>query len=287
MDDLRNLKGLLSLQKDNAWKGFRATFDRKHSKIYPDMVGPVNKGVALVLIDKEANEKTILRTKESLDLRSEKVIRRLKSMGKRGIKSLFTKGMRWAIDTAFGKLEDMNVTEFSGVFSFSDPTLISYEAFSVAEHGLTDFSDFDVGFWRLEMEKENEFEKNNSLIVSIMGGPGKLFNAVASKLRDTEYDSDEGRGIYTALGCIANYAWARRQVITGMVEASARDAFGKFTRVKKMCDVSFNIVFDNGEDLIYRKNFPQSHVIRLLKENRNILILKGEDEIGRMVPIDG
>ena len=287
MDDLKNLEGLLSLQTDDVWKGFRATFDRKNSKIYPKMVGAINDGMALVSIDKEANEKTLLKMKEALSLRSERVIRRLKSMGKRGVKSLFTKGMRWAVDTAFGETSDMSVTEFSGVFSFSDPTLISYETFNVAELGLTDFSDFNVGFWRLDTEKENEFAKANSLVVSVAGGSGKLFNAVTSELRAVEYDSDEGRSAYTALGCIANYAWARRQMVTGMIEASTRDAFGKFTRVKKMCDVSFNIVFDDGKTLLYRKNFPQGPVIRLSKNDKNILVLKGEDEIGRMVPIHG
>lgn len=287
MDDLSNMKGLLSLQKDSVWKGFRATFDRKNSKIYPEMVGPINTGMALISIDKEANEKTVLKMKEAFNLRIEKVIRRLKSMGKRGIKSLFTKGMRWSVDTAFGELTDMSVTEFSGVFSFSDPTLISYEAFSVAERGLTDFSDFDVGFWSLETEKENEFAKANSLVISVSGGSGKLFNAVTPNLRVVEYDSDEGHSVYTVLGCIANYAWARRQVVTGMIESSTRDAFGKSTRVKKMCDISFNIVFDDGEKLIYRKNFPQGSVIRLSKNDKNMLILKGEDEIGRMVPIHG
>ncbi len=287
MDDLKKLKGLLSLRNDDVWKGFCAIFDRKHSKIYPNMLGPINRGMALVSIDKEANERTVLKMKKALGLRSEKVIRRLKSMGKRGVKSLFTKGMRWAIDTAFGKSEDMNVTEFSGVFPFSDPSLVSYETFDVAKGGLTDFSDFNVGFWSLEKKKENEFAKNNSLVVSITGGSGKLSDAVVSELSDVEYDSDEGRGVYAVLGCVANYAWARRQIVTGMVEASARDAFGKSTRVKKICDVSFNIVFDDGETLIHRKNFPQSGVIQLSKESKNLLILKEKSEIGRMVPTDG
>lgn len=287
MDDLRNLRGFLNLKKDDTWKGFRATFDRKRSNIYPNMVGSINMGIALISVDKEADEKIALKIKKALDLRSAKVIRRLKSMGKRGVKSLFTKGMRWAIDTAFGDQKDMNMTEFSGVFPFSDPSLISYESFGVAEHGLIDFSDFDVDFWELKVEKEGEFTMDNSLVVSVKGGSGELFDSVVSELRETEYDSDEGRGVYTALGSVANYAWARRQVMTGMVEASISDALGKSIKSQKICDIPFNIVFDDGEVLIYRKHFPQSSVVQLSKDGKNMLILKGEDGIGRMVPING
>ncbi|GEM_PF-2993202 len=279
-------KGFLKYQKDNCWGGYKVDFDRRIAYIYPSIASPVNLGVSFVTIEQRGEKASALKIREAFHSRKSKIIRRMKDMGKRGIKSLFTKGIRWAIDTAFGIEEDMKVTEFSGVFSFSDPTVISYEAFEVAKNVMMDFSDFEIKFWRVDLDKRRTFLKNGDMAVTILGGAGGFSDAVVNEMKKVKYCSDEGRTTYSALACVANYAWARRQIVKGIIEMSVFDTFGKSVRTRKICDMSLNIIYDNGQSLTHRKNAVGKFSTCLCKFKDEFVIVDNDSKIGRIVLID-
>ncbi len=315
MSDLNFLekeKGFLRYRRDDCWGGYQVDFDRRTAFINPSIASPVNLGISLLSVEQNAEKDYTLKIKEAFHLRVDKITKRMKDMGKRGIKSLFTKGIRWAIDTAFGIEEDMQTTEFSGVFSFSDPTVISYEAFGVAKDVIMDLSDFEIKLWRMDFNEMKMPLKNTDMAVTVLGGAGRFSDIVVDGLKKVEYSSDEGRANYSALACVANYAWARRQIVKGIMEMSVFDVFGKSVRTRKICDMSLNIVYDNGRSLVYRKNAIRkfspfetadldlrsgkdgikrhlpSHIAipHLCKYENELAIVDGNGEMGRMVLID-
>lgn len=289
MDDINFFekeKGFLKYQRDNCWGGYQVDFDRRIAYMYPSIASPVNFGVSLVTVEQKGEKASALKIKEAFHSRMDKIIKRMKDIGKRGIKSLFTKGIRWAIDTAFGTEEDMKVTEFSGVFPFSDPTVISYEAFEVAKNIIMDLSDFEIKFWRMDLKGVGRLLKNGDMAITIFGGAGRFSDVVVSKMKKVKYCSDEGRTNYSALACVANYAWARRQIVKGIIEMSVFDVFGKSVRTRKICDTSLNIIYDDGQSLMYRKNAIGKFSPCLCKCENELVVVDGNNKMGRIVLID-
>jgi hypothetical protein len=278
-DDVYNIvekmPGLVEKEKDEKWNGFMARFARENAKIVPALFPHMNNGIAFIYMDKHFDEENVEKLKNFFNKRMEKVFKRIHSMGKKGIKSLFTKGSRWAVDTAFGTEEDMKVTEFSGVFPFADPTVIDYEDFEKALKTLEETSDLEVNFWNSE----------DRIISTLKVGGGSFSKTVADKMEESDYLSDIGRKSYGMIGCLSNYAWARRQMMSGIMEMAAKDAFGKSTNVKKIADLSFTIAFDDGECFVYRVNFPKTHNAHLSK-SENGLTLSIKNTIYRMVSAD-
>ena len=274
-DVLEKMPGLVEKEKNEEWNGFMARLAREKAKIIPDLFAHINDGIAFIYMDKHFNKENVEKLKGFFDKRMEKVFKRIHSMGKKGVKSLFTKGSRWAVDTAFGTEEDMKITEFSGVFPFADPTVIDYEDFEKALKILEGTSDLEVRFWNSE----------NRIISTLRVGGGSFSQTVAEKMEKSDYSSDIGRKSYGMIGCLSNYAWARRQMISGIMEMAAKDAFGKSTNVKKIADLSFTIAFDDGECFVYRVNSPKTPNAHLSK-SKNGLTLSTENTIYRMVPAD-
>ena len=289
MDDVRLFEkeiGFRKYQKDSCWGGFQVDFDRHTAFMYPSMVSPINLGISLLSVNLKGEKLFAIKVKEAFRSRTDKIVRRMKEIGNKGIKSLFTKGTRWAVDTAFGEEEDMKYTEFSGVFSFSDPTVISHEAFEVAKEFLTDFSDFEIKFWRMESVEDHKSPKEGSMYITILGGPGGFSDTVVTELKKSKYSSDEGRASYSALACVANYAWARRQIVKGLIEMAVYDAFGKSIKTKKLWDESLNIIYDDGQTLTYRKNAVGNLLPRLCKDENGIFFVDNDGKVRRMVSID-
>lgn len=273
-EELKDMDGVIESVRDDEWNGFKIRFERKKGKIFPEFIERMNEGISFIHVFKDPSRENAEKLKDFFDRRMEKVLKRIRSMGKRGIKSLLTKGSRWAVDTAFGTQEDMKVTEFLGVFSFADPTVIDYEDFDVALKVLQDTSDVEITFWKM----------NDHLISSVRSTCGEFSQRVADKVKRSDYLNDEGRKYYGVVGCLANYAWARRQMISGIMKMAVGDAFGTSTKVEKMADISFTTLFDDGEFLTYRLNFP--HTFKMsLSRNGNELTLS-TSTIYRMVPID-
>ncbi len=273
-EELKDMDGVIESVRDDEWNGFKIRFEREKGKIFPEFIERMNEGISFIHVFKDPSRENAEKLKDFFDRRMEKVLKRIRSMGKRGIKSLLTKGSRWAVDTAFGTQEDMKVTEFLGVFSFADPTVIDYEDFDVALKVLQDTSDVEITFWKM----------NDHLISSVRSGCGEFSQNVANKVKRSDYLNDEGRKYYGVVGCLANYAWARRQMINGIMKMAVGDAFGSSTKVEKMADISFTTLFDDGEFLTYRLNFPHTFKMSLSK-NGNELTLS-TSTIYRMVPID-
>ena len=272
---LSESNGIVEKKKDLDWDGFMVRLEREKTQIVPEFFASMNDGISFVLVYKRFEKKEIQKLEGFFKKRLERVLNRVSFMGKKGIKSLFTKGSRWAIDSAFGTEEDMKVTEFSGVFSFADPTVIDYEDFEVALRTLETLFDLKTNFLHCE---------DHSVIALNIGG-GDFTKAVAKKMKKTDYSSDDGRKAYGILGCLANFAWARRQMLTGIMEAAVKDAFGKRVQMKKLVDISFTIAFDDGKNFIYRFNYPKTENVALLKDEEGMTLVQ-KAESCRMVSTD-
>ncbi len=275
MEKFEELKGFEEVLKSKDKHGFLLKLRRNEAEIIPNYLNDFNWGISLIRIERAANAKSVEKFVTFFEKRKRKILNRFEDMGKKGLKSLFTKGMRWALDTALGEQEDMSVSEFSGVFSFADPSTVSYEDFEKALNFITDFEDAKMNF----------FEENGNLIVSIACGGSDFSKEMISKMHRTSYQSDEGRRYYGLLGCLANYAWARRQILTGIAEMSAQDAFGKAIKIHKIADLSYNLAFDDGTFFFYKLNFPSFKNARL-EESEEELVLEFEGKMHRMVRID-
>ncbi len=265
--------GIVEKDKDPDWNGFMVRIEREKAQIAPEFFVSMNDGISFVLVYKRFEKREIQKLEVFFNKRLERVLNRVSSMGKKGIKSLFTKGSRWAIDSAFGTEEDMKVTEFSGVFSFADPTVIDYEDFEVALRMLETLSDLKMDFLHCE---------DHSVIALNIGG-GDFTKVVAQKMKRTDYSGDEGRKAYGIIGCLANFAWARRQMLTGIMEAAVKDAFGKHVQMKKLVDISFTIAFDDGKNFIYRFNYPKTENVALFKDEKGMTLVQSSENC-RMVP---
>ncbi len=269
-EKIKKLEG--AIEKDDNWGGFYFHVDREKAKILPEFLMNINDGMSFVLVDKYPSSENVQKLKKFFELRTEKVLKRIRTMGKKGVKSLLTKGSRWAVDTAFGNEEDMKVTEFSGVFAFADPTVIDYDDFEVALKTMENISNVKIEFWK----------SDKHLISTIRAGSENFSKSVALKIKESNYLSDEGRKYYGTVGCLSNFAWARRQMISGIMEMAAKDAFGKSVQVKKIADISLTILFDNGKELEYRFNFPKTHDMYLSKEGNELILFRNASY--RMVP---
>ncbi len=286
MVDLDKMEGLLDLQKEKCHGGFKAVLDRKEAFLNPELVSPFNYGLLLVAVDKESDRFNVEKIDGAIPKRIDIISKRLQNLGRRGIKSLVTKGIRWSISTAFGNEKDMETTTFSGAFSFADPTSITYDSFVEGEKEIVSFEDFEMNLTRFEGEDSHGL-RNGTIVFSALGGTKSFSKAVLSELKETKYDSTEGLFAYAKLGSLANYAWARRQILKGIIEMASNDAFGKQVKVKKLLDTSLNMVYDDGKKLTVTRGFQNDGTVKACPEDNGFVLSDENGAFGRLVKIDG
>lgn len=286
MVDAEKTQGLIDLRRDECWGGFRASFDKKEAVLNPELLSSFNNGHLLVAVDKECERMYTEKLDRALSKRFDVISKRLKNLGRRGIKSLVTKGIRWSISTAFGGEEDMASTTFSGAFSFADPTSISFDSFAEGEKEIASFDDFDIKLTRFEGDGSHGVG-DGTMVFSVLGGSADFSKAVLSELRETKYDSTDGLFAYAKLGSVANYAWARRQIVKGIIEMASNDAFGKQIRVWKMLDTSLNMVYDDGKKLVVTHDSPFDGPVRACPKGGGFVLSDENGDFGRLVTIDG
>ncbi len=275
MVNFESVNGVEEIKRSENGKGFMLKLRREEADILPQYLCDFNLGVSFVKIERRFDREVIAKFQRFFNERMDRILSRFKAMGKKGLKSVFTKGTRWALDTALGSENDMEVSEHRGVFPFADPSTIEYGSFEKALNFMRNFEDVKMDFC----------DDDGNLTILITCGGSEFSKEMVSTIREVPYLSDSGRKYYGLLGCLANYAWARRQIVTGIVEMAAQDAFGKSTMARKLVDVSFNLLFDDGRFLFYKHDFPVCENASL-EYDKNGLLLKLGSQVHRMVCAD-
>ncbi len=182
------------------------------------------------------------------------------------INEVLIKGSRWAVESGYGRPEDLDTTEENGEMAGTDPSRVSARA---RERGIPQLGTLGSGNHFLEVAVVDEIYEPD--IAEVMGisqvgqvvlyvhcGSRGLGHQVADdyiremvramqkygievpdrQLACAPVDSPEGKAYLAAMRCAANYAWANRQCITHWV----REAF---------CRVLDKSERDAGLELIY------------------------------------
>ncbi|MCX8094405.1 MAG: RtcB family protein [Candidatus Goldbacteria bacterium] len=191
---------------------------------------------------------------------------------KKELIDVLKKGASWAIERGFGSISDLDRIEDAGNLDFNpDTDDISDKAI---ERGLDQLGTLGAGNHFLEIQKvENVYLpdiadklgifKNQIIIMFHTGSRGlgyqicddylHLFRNVAPKynikLKDQQLisvpvKSEEGKKYFNAMSGAANFAWANRQVISGLIIKSFEKVFkksGAQLGMSVIYDVSHNI----------------------------------------------
>jgi len=191
---------------------------------------------------------------------------------KKELMNVLKKGAKWAIEQGYGDISDLNKIEDEGVLDFDDDTDdISSRAY---ERGLDQIGTLGAGNHFLEIQKVDTIYlpetadklgifKNQIIVMFHTGSRGlgyqicddylHLFRSVSSKyeikLKDQQLisvpvTSSEGKKYFNAMSGAANYAWANRQVITGLITTTFEKIFKKSKSqlgISVIFDVSHNI----------------------------------------------
>ncbi|MCX7698863.1 MAG: RtcB family protein [Candidatus Goldbacteria bacterium] len=191
---------------------------------------------------------------------------------KKELMEVLKKGASWAVEKGFGSINDLDKIEDRGNLDFnSDTDDISDKAI---ERGLDQLGTLGAGNHFLEIQKvENVYLpdiadklgifKNQIIIMFHTGSRGlgyqicddylHLFRNVASKynikLKDQQLisvpvKSEEGKKYFNAMSGAANFAWANRQVISGLIIKTFEKVFkksGAQLGMSVIYDVSHNI----------------------------------------------
>ncbi len=172
-------------------------------------------------------------------------------LNSREIDQVLIKGSRWAVESGYGRKEDLLTTEEKGEISGTDPDRVSDRA---KERGIPQLGTLGSGNHFLEVAVIDEIYEPE--IARVMGldhvgqvvlyvhcGSRGLGHQVADdyiremiramqkyglempdrQLACAPVESPEGQAYLAAMRCAANYAWANRQCITHWV----REAFGR------------------------------------------------------------
>jgi tRNA-splicing ligase RtcB len=187
-------------------------------------------------------------------------------------KAVLTKGARWAIESGFGRAEDLLHTEAGGCLEGADPDLISDKAY---ERGRPQQGTLGSGNHFLEIQFVQEIydEKvasafglfKDQATVMIHSGSRGFGHQVCTdylvvmeeaaqrygielpdrQLACAPLNSPEGRDYLSAMKAAANYAWANRQCLmywTGQVLLDTLRISPKALGLSLVYDVAHNIV---------------------------------------------
>ncbi len=222
-------------------------------------------------------------------------------LSRRELETVLVEGAGWAVAKGFGNEGDLERTEERGRLSMADPSKVSKRAI---ERGLDQIGTLGSGNHFMEIdvvdrvydEKAAEafgLEEGRLAVLIHSGSRGLGYqicddylevmqDAVRKydialpdrQLACAPVDSPEGRDYIAAMACAANYAWANRQVMTGLAKraiARVLDSTEEALGLRLVYDVCHNIAKLERHDIdgrdkllcVHRKGatraFPAGH----------------------------
>src|SRR6185295_16914544 len=236
-----------------------AAVDAEEGAISPGGIGfDVNCGVRLVRTGLDADDvlpdieriATALYQAIPAGVGSEGAIRRLTQKEERRV---LERGAAWAVAEGFGRAADLEATEEGGCLRAADPDAVSETA---RERGRTQVGTLGSGNHFVEVQRVDEVYdaeaaallgvREGQVVVMIHSGSRGLGYQVCDdavrtmgraaarygiampdrQLACVPLRSPEGRAYFGAMAAAANFAWANRQVMTGLAEQAFAKALG-------------------------------------------------------------
>jgi tRNA-splicing ligase RtcB len=236
-----------------------AAVDAEEGAISPGGIGfDINCGVRLVRTGLEADDVVpdIDRIADALyraipaGVGSEGAIRRLTQRDERRV---LERGAAWAVAEGYGRAADLAATEEGGCLAAADADAVSETA---RERGRTQVGTLGSGNHFVEVQRVDEVYdaeaaaplgvREGQVVVMIHSGSRGLgyqvcddavrtMGRAAARYGITMPDrqlacvplrSPEGRAYFGAMAAAANFAWANRQVMTGLAEQAFTEALG-------------------------------------------------------------
>ena len=236
-----------------------AAVDAEEGAISPGGIGfDINCGVRLVRTGLEADDVVpdIDRIADALyraipaGVGSEGAIRRLTQRDERRV---LERGAAWAVAEGYGRAADLAATEEGGCLAAADADAVSETA---RERGRTQVGTLGSGNHFVEVQRVDEVYdagaaaplgvREGQVVVMIHSGSRGLgyqvcddavrtMGRAAARYGITMPDrqlacvplrSPEGRAYFGAMAAAANFAWANRQVMTGLAERAFAEALG-------------------------------------------------------------
>ena len=242
-------------------------------------------------------------------------------VSKKDFENILKKGAKWAVDKRYGKEEDLERTENKGRMPYNPPAgPVSKRA---CERGITQAGSLGSGNHFLEVQVVDKiFDPETAEQLGIYSGaisvmlhtgsrgfghqvcgdyadifkraaPKYSINIPDSQLVCAPVKSEEGKQYMNAMNAAANYAWANRQVISGVVQKVFEEVFRSGADklgMEVVYDISHNIarfethVVDGKEKklCVHRKGatraLPPGHpgLEGLLKEIGQPVLLPGD-----------
>jgi tRNA-splicing ligase RtcB len=249
-----------------------AAVDAAEGAISPGGIGfDVNCGVRLVRTGLDADDvaPSIERIADALHqaipagVGSEGAIRRLTQRDER---RLLERGAAWAVAEGYGRAADLAATEEGGCLAAADPDAVSETA---RERGRTQVGTLGSGNHFVEVQRVDEVYdaaaaaplgiRQGQVVVMIHSGSRGLGYQVCDdavramgraasrygigmpdrQLACVPLRSPEGRAYFGAMAAAANFAWANRQVMTGLAEQAFAQALGASDAT-----LGFGLVYD-------------------------------------------
>ncbi len=211
----------------------------------------------------------------------------IEKLSEKEFRNVLKKGAKWAIEKGYGDEEDLYFTENNGCIKINDFKGISSRAI---ERGKIQLGTLGSGNHFLEIDYIDEIynyefaeiiglEKGQIVILFHTGSRGFghqvcddsiilmrhsrnkfSYNPPDNQLISAPFYSDEGQKYFNAMNAAANFAWANRQIIKGIIEY----CFIKFLKISKkslglqqIYDVCHNIAkleyYNEKELLVHRK----------------------------------
>jgi len=237
-----------------------AAFDAKDGVISPGGVGyDINCGVRLIRTGLEA-----ARLGEKVRRIAEEIARTvpaglgssdaIRTLGRKELDRVLSRGAAWAVEAGFGEAEDLERTESGGCLPGADPAVLSERA---RQRGAGQVGTLGSGNHFIELQVVEEIVAPE--VASSFGlAPGRLTVMLHSGSRGLGYQvcddalrgmvraasrhgidlpdpqlvavpvrSPEGRRYLAAMAAAANYAWANRQTMLGLVERAMAKTLGQ------------------------------------------------------------
>jgi tRNA-splicing ligase RtcB len=190
------------------------------------------------------------------------------TLGRDEQKRVLARGAAWAVGRGFGRESDLEASEEGGCLASADPAAVSDTAF---ERGRTQVGTLGSGNHFLEVQHVDEVYDERAasalgvslgqvMVMIHSGSRGLGYQVCDDALRTMSramarygisvpdrqlacvpLDSPEGREYFAAMSAAANFAWANRQVMTGLAERAFATALGagpatlRFSLVYDVC----------------------------------------------------
>ncbi len=250
-----------------------AAFDVNDGIISPGGVGfDINCGVRLLNTQLKYDE-----MKKDMDRLAQRIFDEVPTgigkdgvvtLGMKGIKHVVRKGAFWAIESGYGTEEDLKHTEENGLMQGADVSSISVQS---VKRGGVEMGSLGSGNHFIEIQRVTEIydekvatalglEKGVVTIMFHTGSRGfghQICTDYIKRFRDemkefnisipdkqlicAPFKSQLGQDYFSAMAAAANYAWANRQVLTGVIRKVIKNTISSALTVPVIYDVSHNI----------------------------------------------